>query len=197
MNTELLKDAIADAKATNLIVLSWEDGIFWGKMGWDDVEKGTVKRISCRCGVCREDILLETSSSHKCVDDISRWEPTGLLDRIGDLYDKGQVIKYLDEMIDVLRTESKNLESEYHQIEKEFEKDFLVNTLLPVVRKFYLEKTSRFPTDMKWLYDDYIAFVKGKGKLYHDLNSYLCPDGERGFIWAYVEKFSGSPYFSY
>lgn len=195
MNTNTLKQGIAEVKKSKLLVQSWEEGIFWGKMGWDDVEKGTVKRISCRCGICSEDVPLEISSSHKCVDDVARWEPTGLLYNTDNLIDKGEVIKHLDEMSAVLRNEYNNPESEYHQIEKEFEKNFLVHTLLPVVRKFYLEKTSRFPKDMKWLYDDYIAFVKGKGQFYHDLNSYICPDGERMFIWMYVEKFPGSPYF--
>ena len=30
MNTELLKEGITDAKATKQLVLSWEEGIFWG-----------------------------------------------------------------------------------------------------------------------------------------------------------------------
>lgn len=68
MNTELLKYAIADAKATNQLVLSWAEGDFWGTMGWDDVEKGTVKRVSCHCRLCNLSMSLEASASHDCID---------------------------------------------------------------------------------------------------------------------------------
>lgn len=68
MNIELLKECIADAKATKLLVLSWNEGIFWGTMAWDDFEKETVKRVTCHCRLCNLSMSLEASSSHDCID---------------------------------------------------------------------------------------------------------------------------------
>ena len=64
MNSELLKQAIEDAKAVKLLVLSWHEGQFYGTMGWDDEIKNTVKRVSCYCIFCHKSIPLETSASH-------------------------------------------------------------------------------------------------------------------------------------
>lgn len=72
MNTELLKEGIAAAKATNQLVLSWAEGDFWGTMGWDDIEKGTVKRVTCRCTLCNLSMSLEASASHTCTDEDNR-----------------------------------------------------------------------------------------------------------------------------
>lgn len=66
MNMKLIKEGIADAKATNQLVLSWSEEDFWGTMGWDDVEKRTVKRVSCHCRWCNLSMSLEASASHDC-----------------------------------------------------------------------------------------------------------------------------------
>lgn len=77
MNQELLKQAIEDAKAVKMLVLSWNEGQFWGVMGWDDASKETVKRVSCHCRYCSEKIDLETSASHAKVC----YEPTSTMDK--------------------------------------------------------------------------------------------------------------------
>lgn len=74
MNSELLRQAIEDAKAVKLLVLSWREGQFCGVMGWDDASKNTVKRVSCFCTFCQQSIPLETSASHAatCTKELPR-----------------------------------------------------------------------------------------------------------------------------
>lgn len=64
MDSELLKQAIEDAKAVRLLCLSWRDKQFWGTMEWDDASKGTVKRKSCHCSYCEQSMSLASSASH-------------------------------------------------------------------------------------------------------------------------------------
>lgn len=66
MNEQLLKEAIEDARALKMLVLSWNEKQFWGVMGYD--ADGNVVRVSCHCRYCDQEIPLETSSSHavKC-----------------------------------------------------------------------------------------------------------------------------------
>lgn len=64
MNSELLKEAIEEAKALKQLVLSWREGQFSGTCDWDNAQLGTTKRVSCYCGYCRQSISLESSSSH-------------------------------------------------------------------------------------------------------------------------------------
>lgn len=61
---DLLKQMINDAKSVKLLGLAWNEGRFYGVMGYDD--KGNVVRISCHCIDCNRKIELETSSSHIC-----------------------------------------------------------------------------------------------------------------------------------
>ncbi len=64
MDSKLLQEAIADAKAVRHLGLAWREGQFVGSMKYVSYTSNDVERASCHCSYCNLQIPLETSSSH-------------------------------------------------------------------------------------------------------------------------------------
>jgi len=65
ITSEQWKEAIADAKAVRMLVLSWTEGQFYGHMRYVSHTSNDVERASCNCRFCgQRGILLEASASH-------------------------------------------------------------------------------------------------------------------------------------
>lgn len=73
MNSELLKQAIADAKSVRMLALAWTEGQFYGHMKYKSYDSNEVERASCNCRYCYKPIKLEDSASHAqvCKEELS------------------------------------------------------------------------------------------------------------------------------